>query len=462
MAVRKTYNIPLNQIFENLEGFPAERFVEVMAVVQSYCQYWDNYFTDEGFLPPVMTEGALATWNRVKHILQESNKNYFDFMRGQSKKGQAGAAARKEEEKRREEEHLRYVDKREEINAKRRQKYAEEKAKRVQKNFSSGNFPQTNTTAETLQVKSESRFEDNLDKAEEFSSVCVSSYEKQTKNPDENVKIDDFQEVNNFVCTDEKTKNERILLRKKSDESTQSQTDKELAGNSTAVDGLLVIGLNNNTLTDVVIEEGGYGGKQVIHNPPVDSFENNYPSSGLTGNNPLPEAAGGNNPPVGEGNKPPPLKADAAAEGNNSPVGEGNKQQAISSRRKATGIGQAAAPPPRPSPEAGEGDNNSARKGMRGGGAAKNRQPYRWKLGAEVVVEENFDLDFLDPSIADLNFIHDWLINGVVAKIKLWKTGKSIHKKWIRNLIFTFAKNQGYGEELAAELHKRSKGSKNE
>lgn len=376
MAVRKTYNIPLNQIFENLEGFPAERFVEVMAVVQSYCQYWDMYFTDEGFVPPAMTEGALSTWNRVKHILKESNSQYYSFVDNQSEKGQASAAAREEKKDKAAKERQRYVDKRDEILAKRRQKYADEQAKK-----------------------------------------------------------------------------KKLLQTKTPEDSLLSQADQEPPENSTAVDRLLVIGLNNNTIKNhVVIEDRGAGERGVIHNPAVDSSENNYQSSGLTGNNPPPVAMGGNNLPAGKGNNPHQLKADAEA--------EGNKQQAKGRGQRASGIGQKAAPPSQPSPEAGEGANNSARKGLCRGGAASRRQPYRWQPGAEVVVDENFDLDFLDPEISDLNFIYDWLINGVVAKIKLWKMGKSIHKKWVRNLIFTFAKNQGYGEELAAELYKRSKGIK--
>lgn len=113
-------------------------------------------------------------------------------------------------------------------------------------------------------------------------------------------------------------------------------------------------------------------------------------------------------------------------------------------------------PPTRPSPGAGEGES-SASVHVRGGGWDKDQPPKRWPDGDEVVILPDFRLDFLDPKIADLNFLDDFLIRGVEDKLKAWKTGRSVEKWWIRRLIFRFAENQGRTESLSAELLRRAR-----
>lgn len=183
--------------------------------------------------------------------------------------------------------------------------------------------------------------------------------------------------------------------------------------------------------------------------------------------------AEGSNRRLDAGNKPDPPDADPAAESAGKP-----KPDALAAMGKGQWEAQAFGlpaegrempetgnvppeggnkrPPTRPSPGAGEGES-SASVHVRGGGWDKDQPPKRWPAGDEVVILPDFRLDFLDPKIADLNFLDDFLIRGVEDKLKAWKTGRSVEKWWIRRLIFRFAENQGRTESLSAELLRRAR-----
>ena len=404
---REAYNIPLNRIFELLEGFPPTVFVEVLSAVRDYCRYWDEHAGCTGFVPPEMSDAARIVWNGIKNKLAKSNEDYFAFCASQREKSRKAVEAKEKRREKRCREQKRYADRKEEINHRRRQKYASQKARQ--------------NVREAV---------DNLPK--NGNKTMLKTF---------------------FVCH-----------KKAADESPLNQADKGIAKNRPAGDRIL--GLNNNLVKhSVVIGERGYGGKQVIHKPPVDKFAiDNSPPDGLAGNNPV-AAARGNNRPGAAGNTPSPPLADTAAAGcgqwamGNGQREPGKRQPMIGSRRRTTDnappVGGNRRPPTRPSPGAGEGES-SASVCVRLPSRAKTEPPVRWPPGREVVIGENFRLDFLDPELADLNFLDDRLVNAVESKLVDWKCGRSVEKWWIRRLIFKFAENQGRTESLSKELLRRA------
>lgn len=403
---RKEHNIPLVDIMDMLEDIPLSVMGEVMAVVRDYCIYWDEWETDDGFELPEMSIAARVAWNGVKKKLKASNEKYFYFVECQREKSEKAVAAQKRRQEKRERDRQYYCENKEEINQRRRQKYA---------------------------------------------AAAVDKFEETAENE-----------------TDEEQNRAFVSQTTLTDESPLNNDEQGIAENLPAGDR--IIGLNNNLVKhSVVIGERGYGGKQVIHRPVVD----NHPSDGLTGNNPAAVPAGGNNRTLSAGNKPDPPDADPVAESAGKPkpdalaaMGKGQWETPAdglpAEGRETTETGSKPPdggnkrPPTRPSPGAGEGES-SASVHVRGCDRDKDKPPKRWPAGDEVVIDEDFRLDFLDPKLTDLNFLDDFLILGVEEKLRAWKTGRSVEKRWIRKLIFTFAKNQGRKESLAAELLRRAR-----
>lgn len=404
--VRTEHCIPIIDIMDLLEDLPPSFVAEVMTLVRDYCRYWDEWETDDGFELPEMSAVARVVWNGVKKKLKASNEKYFYFVECQREKSEKAVAAQKRRQEKRERDRQYYCENKEEINQRRRQKYA---------------------------------------------AAAVDKFEETAENE-----------------TDEEQNMAFVSQTTLTDESPLNHDEQGIAENLPAGDR--IIGLNNNLVKhSVVIGERGYGGKQVIHRPVVD----NHPSDGLTGNNPAAVPAEGNNRTLSAGNKPDPPDADPVAESAGKPkpdalaaMGKGQWETPAdglpAEGRETTETGSKPPdggnkrPPTRPSPGAGEGEN-SASVHVRGCGRDKDKPPKRWPAGDEVVINEDFRLDFLDPKLTDLNFLDDFLIRGVEEKLRAWKTGRSVEKRWIRKLIFTFAKNQGRKESLAAELLRRAR-----
>lgn len=408
--VRTEHCIPLMDIMDMLEDIPLSVMAEVMTAVRDYCRYWDEWETDEGFELPEMSVAARVAWNGVKKRLKASNEKYFYFVERQREKSEKAVAVRRSRQEKRERDRRYYSENKEEINQRRRQKYA---------------------------------------------AAAVDKFEETSE------KEADEEQNLSFVSPKTLT-----------DESPLNHTEQGIAENLPAGDR--IIGLNNNLVKhSVVIEERGYGGKQVIHRPVVDNPPDDHPSDGLTGNNPAAVPAEGSNRRLDAGNKPDPPDADPAAESAGKPkpdalaaMGKGQwEAQAFGLPAEGREMPEAGnvppeggnkRPPTRPSPGAGEGES-SASVHVRGGERDKDQPPKRWPDGDEVVILPDFRLDFLDPKIADLNFLDDFLIRGVEDKLKAWKTGRSVEKWWIRRLIFRFAENQGRTESLSAELLRRAR-----
>ena len=409
--VRTEHCIPIIDIMDLLEDLPPSFVAEVMTLVRDYCRYWDEWETDDGFELPEMSAVARVVWNGVKKKLKASNEKYFYFVECQREKSEKAVAAQKRRQEKRERDRQYYSENKEEINQRRRRKYA---------------------------------------------AAAVDKFEETAENE-----------------TDEEQNMSFVSQTTLTDESPLNHTEQGTAENLPAGDR--IIGLNNNLVKhSVVIEERGYGGKQVIHRPVVDKFTDyNHPSSGLTGNNPAAVPAEGNNRLSRAGNKPDPPDADPAVESAGKPKPDalaamckgqwktpadglpaGNREMPETGSKPPDGGNKR--PPTRPSPGAGEGES-SASVHVRGCGRDKDKPPKRWPAGDEVVIDEDFRLDFLDPKLADLNFLDDFLIRGVEDKLKAWKTGRSVEKWWIRRLIFRFAENQGRTESLSAELLRRAR-----
>lgn len=409
--VRTEHCIPIIDIMDLLEDLPPSFVAEVMTLVRDYCRYWDEWETDDGFELPEMSAVARVVWNGVKKKLKASNEKYFYFVECQREKSEKAVAAQKRRQEKRERDRQYYSENKEEINQRRRRKYA---------------------------------------------AAAVDKFEETAENE-----------------TDEEQNMSFVSQTTLTDESPLNHTEQGTAENLPAGDR--IIDLNNNLVKhSVVIGERGCGVKQVIHRSVVDKFTDyNHPSSGLTGNNPAAVPAEGNNRLSRAGNKPDPRQADPAVESAGKPKPDalaamckgqwktpadglpaGNREMPETGSKPPDGGNKR--PPTRPSPGAGEGES-SASVHVRGCGRDKDKPPKRWPAGDEVVIDEDFRLDFLDPKLADLNFLDDFLIRGVEDKLMAWKMGRSVEKRWIRKLIFTFTKKQGRTESLSAELLRRAR-----
>lgn len=356
--VRTEHCIPLMDIMDMLEDIPLSVMAEVMTAVRDYCRYWDEWETDEGFELPEMSVAARVAWNGVKKRLKASNEKYFYFVERQREKSEKAVAVRRSRQEKRERDRRYYSENKEEINQRRRQKYA---------------------------------------------AAAVDKFEETSE------KEADEEQNLSFVSPKALT-----------DESPLNHTEKGIAENLPAGDR--IIGLHNNLVKhSVVIEERGYGGKQVIHRPVVDNPPDNHPSDGLTGNNPAAGTAEGSNRRLDAGNKPDPPDADPAAESAGKP-----KPDALAAMGKGQWEAQAFGlpaegrempetgnvppeggnkrPPTRPSPGAGEGES-SASVHVRGGGWASGRNATRgewWGYSSALEVNGLTYLAFNGKSLIDL------------------------------------------------------------
>lgn len=428
--IRDAFMVPRTVRDALLGDFPPEVFCEVICAIDDYARYWEIHQTGEGFDISDLSPVAKVAFKMVYKTITEYNSRYLQKVLANSWNASSGWEKRRGADER---------------NRRRREAYAAKKGriKEVDCSELAGNDKDDATAAGRNErvAKKEEAVVDNMGVSSDFMD------DEELSNGDETM-----------------TK----AVTKTVDEALSSN------GLSESMRSHGVIGFNNNLVKhSVVIEERGCGGKQVIHRPVVDNPPDNHPSDGLTGNNPAAVPAEGSNRRLDAGNKPDPPDADPAAESAGKP-----KPDALAAMGKGQWEAQAFGlpaegrempetgnvppeggnkrPPTRPSPGAGEGES-SASVHVRGGGWDKDQQPKRWPAGDEVVILPDFRLDFLDPKIADLNFLDDFLIRGVEDKLKAWKTGRSVEKWWIRRLIFRFAENQGRTESLSAELLRRAR-----
>lgn len=424
--IRDAFMVPRTVRDALLGDFPPEVFCEVICAIDDYARYWEIHQTGEGFDISDLSPVAKVAFKMVYKTITEYNSRYLQKVLANSWNASSGWEKRRGADER---------------NRRRREAYAAKKGRIKEVDCS------------------------ELVGNDKDDATAAGRNERVAKK--EEAVVDNMGVSSDFMDDEELSNGDETMMK-----AVTKTVDEALSSNglSESMRSHGVIGLNNNLVKhSVVIGERGYGGKQVIHRPVVD----NHPSDGLTGNNPAAVPAGGNNRTLSAGNKPDPPDADPVAESAGKPkpdalaaMGKGQWETPAdglpAEGRETTETGSKPPdggnkrPPTRPSPGAGEGES-SASVHVRGCDRDKDKPPKRWPAGDEVVIDEDFRLDFLDPKLTDLNFLDDFLILGVEEKLRAWKTGRSVEKRWIRKLIFTFAKNQGRKESLAAELLRRAR-----
>lgn len=394
---------------------PAEVVLEVIRAIDDYARYWEIHQTGEGFDIFNLSPMARVAFKMVYKTITEYNSRYIQKVFANTQNALSGWEKRRGADER---------------NRRRREAYAAKKG-----------LGEAVCMADGLGLTGDERM------------FPTAAGREETATEKGNASVDNMGVSSDFMDDEELSNGDETVTKALTKTFAQTLSSNGL---SESMRSHRVIGLNNNLVKNsVVIEERGCGGKQVIHRPFVENFSDSYPSSGLTGNNPA-AAAQGNIRRQGAGNKPDPPVADPEAErGGPREDGKGQKAAGTPAAGNRPSDDGNKRPPTRPSPDAGEGES-SASDCVRGSGLWQGLPSYRWPPGDQVVVGEDFQLDFLDPELVSLNFIDDWLADGVAAKIRLWKMGRSIDKWWVRRLIFTFAKNQGRTESLSAELLRRA------
>lgn len=413
-----------------LGDFPPEVFCEVICAIDDYARYWEIHQTGEGFDISDLSPVAKVAFKMVYKTITEYNSRYLQKVLANTQNALSGWEKRRGADER---------------NRRRREAYAAKKGRIKEVDCS------------------------ELVGNDKDDATAAGRNERVAKK--EEAVVDNMGVSSDFMDDEELSNGDETMMK-----AVTKTVDEALSSNglSESMRSHGVIGLNNNLVKhSVVIEERGCGGKQVIHRPVVDNPPDDHPSDGLTGNNPAAVLAEGSNRRLDAGNKPDPPDADPAAESAGKPkpdalaaMGKGQwEARAFGLPAESREMPEAGNVPPeggnkrppiRPSPGAGEGES-SASVHVRGGERDKDQPPKRWPDGDEVVILPDFRLDFLDPKIADLNFLDDFLIRGVEDKLKAWKTGRSVEKWWIRRLIFWFAENQGRTESLSAELLRRAR-----
>lgn len=359
-----------------LEGrFPAEIILEVFYAVDDYAYFWDEHRSGKGFDFSYLSPQAQLAFAMVLDVIDEYNAGYYRRKEAQRNNAQIGADKRKAAKRKTKRQTTYYENNREEINRKRREAY---KLKKEREN------------RQTL--------------------------ERQAKS-------DDY---------------DSNVIRKTSDESSQTQTQLVVEENPAMADG--ITGYCNSSLRSELLHwKEGVGENQDINSPVVgEAAKGQFPTSGLSGSKAVQTGRSG---PV----------CSRAVGGH--PAAAGGTPQGAGSKRK-TAVEDISSSPPALL--------NDGSKAVSGGkmppGSARNdcaaplaanKQPKPWLSAPhepgehEVKITQNFKIDFTDPIFKPYAHADQTVRIGLESWLKKNKMGCSVEKKWLCKQIIAFSRNQG-------------------
>lgn len=359
-----------------LEGrFPAEIILEVFYAVDDYAYFWDEHRSGKGFDFSYLSPQAQLAFAMVLDVIDEYNAGYYRRKEAQRNNAQIGADKRKAAKRKTKRQTTYYENNREEINRKRREAY---KLKKEREN------------RQTL--------------------------ERQAKS-------DDY---------------DSNVIRKTSDESSQTQTQLVVEENPAMADG--ITGYCNSSLRSELLHwKEGVGENQDINSLVVDeAAKGQFPTSGLSGSKAVqtgrsgpvcsravgghPAAAGG--PPQGAGSKGKPAVEDISS---SPPALLNGGSKAVSGGKMPPGSAR----------------NDCAAPSV----AKKTLKPW---LSAphepgedEVKITKSFKIDFTDPIFKPYAAADTTVRIGLESWLKKNKLGCSVEKKWLCRQIVAFSRNQG-------------------
>lgn len=359
-----------------LEGrFPAEIILEVFYAVDDYAYFWDEHRSGKGFDFSYLSPQAQLAFAMVLDVIDEYNAGYYRRKEAQRNNAQIGADKRKAAKRKTKRQTTYYENNREEINRKRREAY---KLKKEREN------------RQTL--------------------------ERQAKSGDYDSNV----------------------IRKTSDESSQTQTQLVVEENPAMADG--ITGYCNSSLRSELLHwKEGVGENQDINSLVVDeAAKGQFPTSGLSGSKAVqtgrsgpvcsravgghPAAAGG--PPQGAGSKGKPAVEDISS---SPPALLNGGSKAVSGGKMPPG---------------------SARNDCAAPSVAK-KTPKPWLSAPhepgkhEVKITQNFKIDFTDPIFKPYAHADQTVRIGLESWLKKNKMGCSVEKKWLCKQIIAFSRNQG-------------------
>ena len=359
-----------------LEGrFPAEIILEVFYAVDDYAYFWDEHRSGKGFDFSYLSPQAQLAFAMVLDVIDEYNAGYYRRKEAQRNNAQIGADKRKAAKRKTKRQTTYYENNREEINRKRREAY---KLKKEREN------------RQTL--------------------------ERQAKS-------DDY---------------DSNVIRKTSDESSQTQTQLVVEENPAMADG--ITGYCNSSLRSELLHwKEGVGENQDINSLVVDeAAKGQFPTSGLSGSKAVqtgrsgpvcsravgghPAAAGG--PPQGAGSKGKPAVEDISS---SPPALLNGGSKAVSGGKMPPGSAR----------------NDCAAPSV----AKKTLKPW---LSAphepgedEVKITKSFKIDFTDPIFKPYAAADTTVRIGLESWLKKNKLGCSVEKKWLCRQIVAFSRDQG-------------------
>ena len=390
-------------LFDTLEDYPPEVFVEVFRAVRAYVHYWDNHRTDNGFDVSGLSPDARAVFRSVIKQMRAANSDYFgrtmpanpeiidcpaaipetiNETSDNSKSARAAELAKRKAQI----SHRRKKDK------KRVQKHREKKKnlKALQKQCSRLSGQEIAEISAESNEKSVTKSASNPCQVKDSGDFCGKSEKSVTKSTSKPYPESDSGDFCSRVY------NNYYL----------NSSSKELLDTG----------------------KGGKGEKQVLHNSSSVDKSNNQ-TSGLSCSKAVPIAAvpaiGGSKEERRSGSS----EDGAAAVGQNVCCGQLDNNSAIAGSNAVGGL--------RP---------ESATKAKAAARAAKNfnllSAPHT-PTENEILITKDFKIDLEDEFFNSYRRADRFLIKGVENWLIANKLGNSVEKRWICRQIYKFAERQG-------------------
>ncbi|MBR1604647.1 MAG: hypothetical protein IJ660_00895 [Alphaproteobacteria bacterium] len=390
-------------LFDTLEDYPAEVFVEVFRAVRNYVHYWDIHRTDNGFDVSGLSPDARAVFRSVVKQMRMANADYF---------GRTISELNAENEIQQQEENSTALDdiktpENEHINA-----HAAALAKRKAKINHRRKKDKKRVQKHREKMKNLKALQKQCSRlsGQEIAEISAEGNKKSvTKSASNPCPVKDSGD---FCAEFEKS---------------VTKTTSKPYPESDSGDFCSRVYNNNyylNTYSKELLDsgKGGMGEKQVFHKSSSVDKSNNQ-TSGLSCSKAVPIAAV---PAIGGSKEE---RRDGSREDGSAAVGQLDNNPAIAGSNAVGGL--------RP---------ESARKANAAAPAAKNfnllSAPHK-PNETEILITDDFKIDLDDEFFSAYHRADKFLIRGVEKYLINNLCGRSVEKRWICKQIYKFAERQG-------------------